>query len=127
MIPGSNLLNMAMTLIAAQTVSYYAFTGRTTNEIGIDVPAWAAPVDMRGSLQPVPRNLYQVNGLEYEKNYFTFYTSANILDVRRDVSGDNMAFNGMRLQVISSNDWFAMDGWVGVLCVQVPVPTVPGP
>lgn len=120
MIPGMNLLNMAMTVITPQAVEYYAFTGRATNAIGIDVPTYAAPAPMRGSLQPVPRTLYQANGLDYEKNYYTFYTPNNVLDVRRDVSGDQITFNGMRLQVLASNDWFPMDGWVGVLCVQVP-------
>jgi hypothetical protein len=115
-----NLLNMALTVIAPQAVEYYANTGRTTNAIGIDVAAYAAPVPMRGSLQPVPRTLYQANGLDYEKNYYTFYTPNNVLDVRRDVSGDQITYNGMRLQVLASNDWFPQDGWVGVLCVQVP-------
>lgn len=118
-VPGSNLLNQAFTVIARQTVNYYANTGRTTNSIGLDVTAYASVITLRGSFQPVPRKLYQQYGLDLQKSYYTFYCSANILDVARGVSGDQINFNGIRYQVESANDWFAMDGWVGVLCVQV--------
>jgi hypothetical protein len=118
-VPGSNLLNQAFTVIAQQTVNYYSNTGRTTNAIGFDISSYAAAALLKGSFQPVPRKLYQVYGLDLQKSYFTFYCSANVLDIARGVSGDQINFNGVRYQVESANDWFALDGWVGVLCVQV--------
>ena len=119
MIPGANLLNMALSIIAKQTITYYRMIDRELNDVGQDVTVYAAPVSIVGSFQPVPRNLYQLYGLDFQKSYFTFYTSNNVKDVQRDVSGDQIAFNNQRFQCESNNDWFALDGWKGVLCVLI--------
>lgn len=119
MIPGSNLLNIALTAIARQTVSYYQTMGRALNNVGQDVTTYALPVNIVGSIQPVPRTLYQQYGLDLQKSYYTFYTSNNVIDVGRNVSGDQIIFNSQRFQCESDNDWYALDGWKGVLCVLV--------
>lgn len=119
MIPGSNILNIALSVIARQTVSYFAFTGRVLNAVGEDIPSYADSVDIVGSLQPVPRILYEQYGLDLQKTYYTFYTSNPVKDVGRDVSGDQFEFGGQRFQVESNNDWYAQDGWKGVLCVLI--------
>lgn len=119
MIPGQNILNMALTVIAKQQITYYQFVSRTPNIIGQDVTTYAAPVTLVGSWQPVPRKLYITYGLDLQKDYFTFYTSNNLLDITRDVSGDQISFMGRRYQVESDNDWFQLDGWKGVLCVDL--------
>ena len=118
-VPGSNILKQALTVIASQTVIYYQYQGVTLNSVGQDVTAYSAPVLMKGSFQPVPRSLYQQYGLDFTKDYFTFYTSNNVLDVNRDISGDQIAYLGQRYQVEADNDWFAIDGWKGCLVVRV--------
>ena len=118
-IPGINLLNMALTIIAKQTLSYYQFVSRGLNSVGQDITVYASPINLVGSWQPVPRNLYEVYGLDLQKDYFTFYSSNNILDIQRDISGDQVVFMGKRYQVESSNDWFQLDGWKGMLCVDL--------
>jgi hypothetical protein len=57
--------------------------------------------------------------LDLQKDYFTFYLSNNILDIQRDISGDQVSFMGKRFQVESSNDWYQLDGWKGMLCVDL--------
>ena len=123
MIPGQNLLNMAFRLISPQTVIYYHDAGRILNVSGQDVTQYGPGIPMWGSFQPVPRKLYQVYGLDLQKEYYTFYTSNNILDVERDLSGDQIAYNGQRYQCESDNDWFTMDGWKGVLCIRLGLDT----
>lgn len=110
---------MALSIIARQTVTYYHMTARALNDVGQDVTTYASPVNMTGSFQPVPKRLYEVYGLDLQKSYYTFYTSNNLLDVQRDLSGDQIAFNNRRFQCESANDWFAIDGWKGVLCVDI--------
>lgn len=122
-VPGSNLLKMALTVIARQFVIYYMDTGRTANTVGQYVTTYAPPRVVSGSFQPVPRQLYEQFGLDLQKNYFTFYAPNPLMDITRNVSGDQIAFNGVRFQVESKNDWFAMDGWVGVLCVYIGIDT----
>lgn len=118
-VPGSNILNTALSVIAKQTVTLYKFVSRETNEIGLDVATYARPVSIQGSFQVVPRRLYQQYGLDLNRNYATFYASTNMLDVTRDVSGDYLIFNGKKWQCDSSNDWFAVDGWVGMLVIEI--------
>lgn len=119
MVPGSNLYALAATVIAQQLVQYYQDNGRTTNTLGLDVTAYLPAVDLRGSVQAVPRSKYEQLGLDMQKNYITFYTMKNVLDLERDVSGDQIVYAGVRYECISANDWFAMDGWVGVLCAEI--------
>ncbi len=122
-IPGQDLLKMALTMIARQRLTYYKFAGRSTNSVGQYVTTYLNPVVVDGSWQPVPRQLYMQYGLDLQKSYYTFYTSNNVLDLRRDVSADQLAFNGQRYQVQSNNDWYALDGWKGILVVQLDIDT----
>lgn len=115
-----NLLNRALRLVKAQPVQYRRFVGRTTNEIGLDVSEYADPVQIMGSVQAVPRSTYETLGLDFQKQYVTLYTVTEVLDLRRDISGDMIDFGGRAYQLVSSTDWQAMDGWQSVLCVEVP-------
>lgn len=117
--PGSNLLKQALTVIFPQVINYYASAGRSVNSIGQYVTVYAAGQLIRGSFQAVPRKLYMAYGLDLQKSYYTFYTLADMIDVQRDVSNDQLVYNGLRYQVESDNDWFAQDGWKGVLCCYI--------
>lgn len=118
-VPGSNLLNMAFGVIGQQAVEWSSFLGNITNAAGVKVPSWAAPTTLGGSFQPVARSLYQQLGLDFTKNYANFYASADVMDVLRNKSGDRLAYAGKTYQVLSNTDWFAQDGWKGVMCVEV--------
>lgn len=118
-VPGSNLLAMAFGIIGMQAVEWSVFQGLVTNSAGIEVPTWAAPVTIGGSIQPVPKDLIQQLGLDWTKNYVNFYASAAMEDVTRDKTGDRLAYAGKTYQILSNNDWFAQDGWKGVLAVEV--------
>lgn len=118
-VPGSNLLNMAFSLISKQIVAYQAFQGMTTNAAGVEVPTFAAAVNIGGSLQPIPKSLIQQLGLDWTKNHVNFYASQDIGDVQRDRTGDRFTYAGKLYQVLSNNDWFAQDGWKGVMAVEV--------
>lgn len=119
MIPGQNLLNMASRIIALQGVMYYHFLGRSQNSVGQDVSQYRPGVKMIGSFQPIPRQLYESFGLDFQKDYWTFYTSNNMQDVSRGIAGDQIGFNGQRYQCESDNDWFQIDGWKGSIFVHV--------
>ena len=124
MIPGMNLLNVALTVLTPQTLFYFKFLSMVDNSTGNSIPNYANPVLIPGSFQPVPRRLYQQYGLNFQKDYFTFYTSTEIFDVARDVAGDQLIFENKQYQCLSNNDWFALDGWDGVLCIRVSNPTL---
>ncbi|MHC5539495.1 phage collar protein [Singulisphaera rosea] len=110
---------MATRLIATQAFDYYAFDCRTPNAIGLDVAVYKTPVTLRGSIQPVPRSLYQAYGLDFQKNYINVYVSQAITDISRDVSGDQIVFEGNPYQCVSKTPWVGIDGWDAVLCVAI--------
>lgn len=118
-IPGQNVLNMAMTMIARQGLTYYRALGRVLNNIGQYVTTFAEGEVVYGSWQPVPRAMMREYGLDLQKDYYTFYAPQNILDLARNITADQVAFNGQLFQVESENDWFALDGWKGILCVYI--------
>lgn len=118
-VPGSNLLNMALGLIAGQRVGWRQYLGMVTNPAGVKVVTWAAAVDVFGSFQPVPATLLQQYGLDVSKNYATFYASRDMTDPDRNKTGDRLIYAGKVYQVESKTPWFAQDGWESVLCVEV--------
>lgn len=122
MIPGSNLLAMALRVIAAQSFTYNAFLSRALTSVGQYVATYKAPITVQGSVQPVPRELYTQYGLDFQRNYVIFYAPINTLDIKRDVSGDQIIFGCSSYQCVSITNWFRQDGWDGVLAVEVVPP-----
>lgn len=120
-VPGSNLLNQALGIIGRQSFLYFAQLSRTTDVAGTDigqyVSTYATAVHASGSVQPMSRALYQQYGLDLQKTYFNFYVSADIIDVTRNVSGDQFKFNGRTFQCESIMPWFGIDGWNQVIAV----------
>lgn len=122
-VPGSNLLRTALRVIQPQTFDYYAYTSRTANAAGFLVTNYADPISLQGSVQPVARTMYLQAGLDFQKDYVTFFVSQNVIDVQRDVAGDKMIYGGRTYQCESLNgDWFRQDGWDAILCVKIKVP-----
>lgn len=120
MIPGIGLYKLATSVIGTQQVQYYRFLNRATNSVGYDAANYADPVLIRGSLQAASWNQLQYLGLDLQKEYINFYTDHDILNVERDTSGDQLAYQGKRYQVIGKpSDWVRQDGWNGMLCVRV--------
>lgn len=117
-----DLLGMALSVIPPVEFKFYKGKGRTLNSVGVWVGELCKPVDVVGMAQPVPRNLYANNGLDFQKNYFVFFAEKNVIDIERDVSGDEFYYSGMQFQALSKTDWFHYDGWDEVLAVEIPKP-----
>jgi hypothetical protein len=118
-IPGANLLRKAFTLISRSDLFYYQAIGRSFNNVGQYVTEYAPGVAIKGSWQPVSKKEYEALGLDFQKSYFNLYIPKNILDLKRNVSADQVSFEGERFQVESATDWFNVDGWLSVLCVEI--------
>lgn len=118
-IPGSNLLNSALSAISSQLVEYHKFQGTSINSIGMEITTYEDPIFIWGSFQPVQRSMYEQYGLDFSKTYANFYSSNNIISVDRDVSGDQIIFQGDKYQCESNTKWYGIDGWNAVLLVKV--------
>lgn len=119
MIPGGNILNLALSVIAPQTLQYYEFISRVGNEIGVINNNYKPPVNISGSFQPVPNSVYSYMGLDFKKEYWMFYASSNMLNLTRGRAGDRLVFQNKTYEIMDADEWFAIDGWNGVLCVLI--------
>lgn len=118
-IPGLNLLALASTVIAQQGVAYERWLANTTNAEGNDVPAYAAPVTVWGSFQPVSLDRIESLGLDMGRDYATFYATGAYRPGWRDDSPDRFTYGGRTWEASGVVDWFAQDGWEAVLMVAV--------
>lgn len=123
MIPGSNILKQALTVIGSATVNYFAYAGKTTGPSGLVTTSYAAPVTVKkGSLQIVPRSRYSEYGLDWAKSYVTWFVpdiNATSISRNPDDTGDVIEWKGRRYQLIGDTPWFNVDGWNEVLCVDI--------
>lgn len=131
-VPGSNLLNMALRHIKPQSPTMWRkFLSKTKNAQGIDVPTYAAAVEIVASVQAVQRTLYNQLGLDRQKKYVTIYTTTPLTDVERDGMGDMIEYGGVTYLVQSLTKWADQDGWSQGICIEVPAayiaPTNPTP
>ena len=120
MIPGGNLLNLAMSAIQKQSMGYLAYTGRSVATNGDLVPAYATAVTVLGSIQPVKRSLYENMGLDFQKGYYNIFVPQAVADIARATAGDHFTYGGRTFQVLSNEPWAQIDGWDQTLCVEIP-------
>lgn len=119
-VPGSNLLAAALTVIQRQVFQYIAFEGRTLDGIGYQDVSYAAPVSAYGSTQPASHESLVQLGLDLTKKYMNIFLPRDVQDVDRGSAGDQFIINDQRWQALLKTPWFGFDGWDQVLCVEIP-------
>lgn len=119
MIPGSDLLDEAFGLIGTQVIRYRKFASRVKNAQFQWVPSFEEFFDLEASVQRVPRSQYVQFNLEFQRNYVQVYASYDMIDLDRDTTGDQFAYNNRLYQLESQGTWFAQDGWATCLAVDI--------
>jgi len=121
----SNILEDALDVIGRQSMIYTAYSSRAKNAVGMFAPTYVLGITVEGSIQPIPRELYEKMNLDFQKNYATIFVSKNVVDVARNVSGDKFSYAGREYLAQSRTDWFYQDGWDAILCIEIPATTPP--
>lgn len=123
MIADMNLMELALSVVGTQSVTWHHANGRTQNAQGQWIVTYDAPIIVHGSVQAVDRVKYQSMGLDMARRYCVFYGTAPIKGVERGQSPDLLDYNGRRHEVVNELDWLPQAGWCGVLVVDTgPVP-----
>lgn len=120
LVPGSNLLQLALGVIGQQAVEWRRYAGQETLANGAVRTRWGNPTTIYGSLQPADSRLLQQLGLDWTKNYVVFRGSAAFTDVDRDQTGDKLSYGGKTYQIVGKTDWYLQDGWQAVVAVELP-------
>jgi len=119
-IPGSNLLALAQTVIAKQSIIFYRRVSTTVNDAGYKVSGFEPGVVQFHSVQAVPDQIVRQMGLDASKKYLMIYSSDQpITGLQRGNGGDQWGFATRRWNTMDDNDWTPIDGWEGVMCVDV--------
>lgn len=119
-VPGSDLLADAFNCIETVEVEILRQGPRVKNRAGQYVTDYPFPPEpWQASVQAVNRSTYLQNGLDFTKNYVNIYLSADVQDVERNKTGDKVLFRGRTYEVVGNLDWFELDGWIGLLCVEL--------
>lgn len=119
LVPGSNLLGIALGAIRGQLVGYRAWQSRAPDPKGKFVDTFAPRVEIPGSMQPVSRERVQFLGLDASKSYAILYAPGVAHPVSRDRGADQFDYAGRLYAAEGKTDWSAQDGWNGVLLVDV--------
>lgn len=118
-VPGSNLLNIALGVIGKQSILLSKFQSRVINGAGKWVNTYAAQIPVEGSWQPIDQRQYAQYGLDLQKQYFMFYTTEPIESVKRDTAPDIATRNGRKFETIGDTPWSDVDGWCSAMFVDV--------
>lgn len=119
MIPGANLLRMAFGVIGTQIVRYRKFEQRVKNDQAQYVSIFEEPFDLAASVQRVRRDQYVQFNLEFQRNYVMIFANFEMVDLDRDVAGDQFLWTGRVFQLESQGSWFYQDGWGVCLAVDI--------
>lgn len=119
MIYGINLLSAASSVIGLQEVTWRRFKGREQNDRGFWITEYHDPVVIKGSWQPVPESTIRDLGLDATRRYYNLYSSHEIATVSRGESPDIIDQGGYSHEVVGRTDWYAQNGWRGILCVEI--------
>lgn len=114
----NNLLISAMSLIPPETLTYEKWIGNTINEIGLDIPTYADPVEVQGSIQyHIAERTYTAYGLDLNKNYALVNLPAEVVGGAENPTPDRLTFHGKNWIVVKCNNWYMYDGWVKLIVV----------
>lgn len=119
MVPGLNLLSIALGAITPESGEWIRFIGNTTNSQGQDIPAYDLPVPITGSFQSTDAQTVQQMGLDVTAKHRTLYTESQVSIVDRSTSPDLLVFYGRKYQVVGELDWINQDGWKGIVLVDI--------
>lgn len=121
MIPGINLLNLALGAIQSQQVQWRRHIGTVENSMGQRVPAYDVPRAVSGSLQSIDSTKLQMMGLDLKKTYRTLFTTQLMQTAQPGTSPDQVSYGGRLYNVTTEGmaDWGLQDGWYRYLLIDI--------
>lgn len=113
-----NLFKMATSVIPPETIQYEHFIGCVVNDIGIAVPTYAEPIQIKASVQAVGDDFYKDLGLDFQKEYYTVYSNQRMYGVNEQEQPDRLTFHGKTFTVHKNTHWEEYNGWGSVVVVK---------
>ena len=117
----SNLLKTAMRIVPTDgTVQYLRYVSDTTDDAGYETQAFADPVPVtQSSVQAVPQSRYEYLGLDYTREYVTWFAPFQVRGLSENYAGDRIKWRGSDWQIDRVTAWSGEDGWTEALCYRM--------
>lgn len=122
------LLKKAMSVIPTVRFSYRKFAGASVDESGSVVGKYGPWKRAVGFVQPgvvasmqsknVGEEDYKDMGLDFSRDVVTVWTRADIDNIARDSSPDQINFEGRIFNAVKVSDWLGYDGWRQIVCME---------
>lgn len=118
-----NLLPIAMQATAIlgcnKTFLFYKWINIKVDFMGRDVPEFAPPKSMTGSIQPVSNKMYEQLGLDLNKNYKIVYSPELIQSIAEEIQPDRIVYNNRTFEMVENKNWYETNGYTKVLMVEL--------
>lgn len=118
-----NLLPIAMAatqiLGCNKLLEFYKYLGSALDDMGRDVPVFADPVIITGSVQAVPNRMYEQLGLDLNKNYKTVFSTELIQSIAEEIQPDRIVYDGRTYEIVENKNWYETNGYTKVLMVEL--------
>ncbi len=118
-----NLLPIAMAatqiLGCNKQLEFYKYLGSVLDDMGRDVPAFADPVIITGSVQAVPNRIYEQLGLDLNKNYKTVFSTELLQSIAEGIQPDRLVYDSRTYEIVENKNWYETNGYTKILMVEL--------
>lgn len=118
-----NILNPAMAATAIlgcnKQFKFLKWLKNTIDGMGRDVPEFAEPLTLTGSIQPVSNKMYEQFGLDLNKNYKIVFSSALIQSIAEKIQPDRIVYDNRTFEIVENKNWYETNGYTKVLMVEL--------
>lgn len=113
LVPGANLLGMAMSVITPTAgVQIKRFQGQQDNDFGKPVNTYGQPEMLYGaSVQPISFRDIQQLGLTTGRQYITVWMQTGAHSAYRGGAADLILWDGAEWEILDPLSWIKQDGW----------------
>lgn len=109
------LLNTALRVIGSQKFKLRRFAGREISAEGLPLDTYAPAVECFGSIQPADQALYELLGLDFEKELRQVWTQEPLKALEDGQNApDILIFEGKVWNIIKVTPWNFPNGWQNV-------------
>lgn len=113
-----NVLIKALGAIPPSTLVYKKFSENKRALNGMLIPSYNAPTTIsNASIQPLPTKIYQMLGLDFQRDYRRIFVPTSAVSLDGQLSADIFEFDNRTWHAIGNTVWHSYDGWNELIVV----------
>lgn len=102
-----------------KTFKFLKWLSNSVDEMGRDVPLFAAPQTLTGSIQAVPNKMYEQLGLDLNHNYKTVFCPELMQSIAEKIQPDRIEYENRTFELVENKNWYETNGYIKALIVEL--------